>query len=191
MGAVGIPVNEGDAIGAFNNRSFVLVVTLESNPEIALILDVILAVLEATAAGKVLIVDEEIPPTVFTVGDSFVPPKSPPKLIAFGLLPPVPETPSMDVTKEVVAIWSEFVPLGAVGAVGVPVKAGDANGAFNKISAVLTLILAVFSKTTCLKMATLAIKVSKSLNETNCLSFRNWDNFVGAFWTLLYFTLSA
>jgi hypothetical protein len=83
------------------------------------------------------------------------------------------------------------VPLGAVGAVGMPVKAGEASGAFNKISAVLTLILAVFSKTTCLKIATLDINVSKSFNDTNCLSFRNSDNLVGAFWTLLYFTLSA
>ena len=121
------------------------------------------------------------------MGDSLVPPKSPPKLIPF----PVPAPPSIDVTKAVVAICSEFVPLGAVGAVGVPVKAGEANGAFNKMSAVLTLILAVFSKTTCFKMATLAINVSKSFKDTYCLSFRNWDNFVGAFWTLLYLTLSA
>jgi hypothetical protein len=63
--------------------------------------------------------------------------------------------------------------LGAVGAVGVPVKAGEASGAFNKMSAVFTLILAVFSKTTCFKMATLDIKVSKSFNVTYCLSFKN------------------
>jgi len=62
------------------------------------VFEVILAVLEATVVGKVLIVDEDTPPTVFTVGDSFVPPKSPPKLTAFGLLPPVPETASIDVT---------------------------------------------------------------------------------------------
>ena len=67
---------------------------------------VILAVLDVTAEGKVLIVDEDTPPTVFTVGDSLVPPKSPPKLTAFGLLPPEPElaTPSIEVTKAVVAI---------------------------------------------------------------------------------------
>ena len=61
---------------------------------------VILAVLDATAPGKVLIVDEDTPPTVFTVGDSLVPPKSPPKLIPF----PVPAPPNIDVTKAVVAI---------------------------------------------------------------------------------------
>jgi hypothetical protein len=78
-------------------------ITRVSSPEIELVFDVILAVLEATAVGKVLIVDEDTPPTVLTVGDSFLPPKSPPKLIPFGLLP-VPETPNIDVTKAVVAI---------------------------------------------------------------------------------------
>ena len=52
VGAVGMPVNEGDAIGAFNNRSLVLDVTLESNPEIALIVDVILAVFELTRVSN-------------------------------------------------------------------------------------------------------------------------------------------
>ena len=52
VGAVGIPVNEGDAIAAFNNKSFVLDVTRESNPEIALMLDVILAVLELTLVSS-------------------------------------------------------------------------------------------------------------------------------------------
>ena len=37
-----------------------------------------------------------------------------------------------------------LVPVIAVGAVGTPVNAGDANGAFNKISAVLVVILDVF-----------------------------------------------
>jgi hypothetical protein len=47
-----MPVNEGDAIGAFNNSSLVLDVTLESIPEIALILEVILAVFELTSVSS-------------------------------------------------------------------------------------------------------------------------------------------
>jgi hypothetical protein len=39
-------------------------------------LDVILAVFDATAEGKVAIVVELTPPTVFTVGRSAVPPRS-------------------------------------------------------------------------------------------------------------------
>ena len=37
-----------------------------------------------------------------------------------------------------------LVPVIAVGAVGTPVNTGDASGAFNKISAVLVVILDVF-----------------------------------------------
>ena len=37
VGAVGMPVNEGEAIGAFNNKSFVLDVTLVSSPEMAFV----------------------------------------------------------------------------------------------------------------------------------------------------------
>ena len=48
VGAVGVPVNEGDAIVAFN----------------------------ATVVGNVAIVAELTPPMLFTVGASAVPPKS-------------------------------------------------------------------------------------------------------------------
>ena len=43
---------------------------------ISAVFDVILAVLDATLVGNVLIVVELTPPTVFTVGKSAVPPKS-------------------------------------------------------------------------------------------------------------------
>lgn len=83
VGAVGTPVNAGEAVFAFNAILFMFVVilavldvTLVSNATISFVLVVILAVLEATNVGKVLIVEELIPPTVFTVGKSAVPPKS-------------------------------------------------------------------------------------------------------------------
>jgi hypothetical protein len=68
VGAVGVPVNEGDAIVALKAISDVL--------------DVILAVFDATNVGKVVMVAELTPPTLFTVGKSAVPPKS---LVNFSL----------------------------------------------------------------------------------------------------------
>ena len=62
MGAVGVPVNEGDAMVALK--------------AISAVFDVMLAVLAATAVGNVAIVVELTPPTLFTVGKSAVPPKS-------------------------------------------------------------------------------------------------------------------
>ncbi len=62
MGAVGVPVNEGDAIVALKAISDVF--------------NVMLAVLAATEVGNVAIVVELTPPTLFTVGKSAVPPKS-------------------------------------------------------------------------------------------------------------------
>jgi hypothetical protein len=59
---VGVPVNEGDAIVALKAISDVFVV--------------ILAELDAINVGKVVIVAELTPPTLFTVGKSAVPPKS-------------------------------------------------------------------------------------------------------------------
>lgn len=83
VGAVGTPVNAGDAMLAFNAILFVLVVilavlelTLVSNAAISFVFVVMLVVLEAINVGKVLIVEELIPPTVFTVGALAVPPKS-------------------------------------------------------------------------------------------------------------------
>ena len=62
MGAVGVPVNEGDAIVALRSISDLF--------------DVMLTVLAATKVGKVVIVAELTPPTLFTVGKSAEPPKS-------------------------------------------------------------------------------------------------------------------
>ena len=104
VGAVGVPVNDGDAIVALNNISavfavilavfaamavvllvmlavfaliaLVLLVMLAVLALMAVVLLVILAVLEAINVGKVVIVVELTPPTLFTVGKSAVPPKS-------------------------------------------------------------------------------------------------------------------
>jgi hypothetical protein len=90
VGAVGVPVNDGDAMVARNNISamfvvilavlalmaFVLLVMLAVLALMAFVLLVILKVLEAIRVGNVVIVDEFTPPTLFTVGKSAVPPKS-------------------------------------------------------------------------------------------------------------------
>ena len=60
--AVGVPVKEGERMVALNNISAVFAV--------------ILAVFDAINVGKVVIVVELTPPTLFTVGKSAVPPKS-------------------------------------------------------------------------------------------------------------------
>ena len=84
------PVNDGDAIVALNNISavfavilavfaamaVVLLVILAVFAVMAVVLLVILAVFEAINVGKVVIVVELTPPTLFTVGKSAVPPKS-------------------------------------------------------------------------------------------------------------------
>ena len=68
---------------AFSAMLFVFVVilavlelTLVSNAAISFVFVVMLVVLEAINVGKVLIVEELIPPTVLTVGAVAVPPKS-------------------------------------------------------------------------------------------------------------------
>jgi hypothetical protein len=111
VGAVGVPVNDGEAIVALNAISlvfevilavfveilvsnavmlavfevilFVFVVTLASMDVILALLlvtlvsiAVILFVFDAILVGKVAIVAELTPPTLFTVGASAVPPKS-------------------------------------------------------------------------------------------------------------------
>ncbi len=81
---------------------------------IFVVLVVILAVLEAmfavlvvTVAGKVEIVEELIPPILFTVGASAVPPKSFVNLIfpfTLAVASGVADPPTMDETNSVVAI---------------------------------------------------------------------------------------
>ena len=87
-----------------------------------------------------------LPPILLTNGEPAVPPKSPVNWTlpfvdasASGVAAPVTKLE----TKAVVATWFEIVPGDAVGAVGVPVNAGDAIVALNNISAVFAVILAV------------------------------------------------
>ena len=63
-------------LDVFAAIEFVLAVILAVFAAIEFVLDVMLAVLDAIDVGKVAIVDEITPPTLFTVGKSAVPPKS-------------------------------------------------------------------------------------------------------------------
>ena len=118
---------------------------------------VILAVLEAmfavfvvTDAGNVEMVEELTPPIVFTVGASAVPPKSFVNLIfpfTLAVASGVAEPPTMEDTNSVVAICVVLVPGAAVGAVGVPVKLGEAIVARKAMSAIFVVMLAVFDVT--------------------------------------------
>ena len=76
VGAVGVPVNDGDAIIALNNISAVLAVMLAVLALMAVVLLEILAVFAEIKVGNVVMVDEITPPTLFTTGKSAVPPKS-------------------------------------------------------------------------------------------------------------------
>jgi hypothetical protein len=81
VGAVGVPVKEGEAIVALNKIfavlvdilavfdaiEFVLLVILDVFDAIALVLLVMLAVFAAIKVGSVAMVDELTPPTLFTV----------------------------------------------------------------------------------------------------------------------------
>jgi hypothetical protein len=135
VGAVGIPVNEGDAMGALKAISDVFTVML--------------AVLDATEVGNVPIVVELTPPTLFTVGKSAVPPKS---LVNFSLPLVVASAsgvivpPKIVETNSVVANCVVLVPAAAVGAVGMPVNEGDAMVALKAISDVFDVILTVLDK---------------------------------------------
>ena len=99
---------------------------------------VMLAVLAAIKVGKVEIVDELKPPTLFTTGAVAVPPKS----FANCILPFVVASASgvaaavVAVTNAVVAIRVEKSPAAGVGAVGVPVNEGDKMVALKAMSAI-------------------------------------------------------
>ena len=81
VGAVGVPVNDGDAIVALSNMSavllvilavfaviaFVLLVILAVFAVIAFVLLVMFAVFDAINVGKDAIVDELTPPTLLVV----------------------------------------------------------------------------------------------------------------------------
>ena len=97
-----------------------------------------LIVFAAINVGKFEMVAELIPPTLETTGADAVPAKSfvnctlPFKIaVASGVAAAV-----VAVTKAVVAIWLELVPVVAVGAVGVPVNAGDSIVALKAMSAI-------------------------------------------------------
>jgi hypothetical protein len=126
-------VNEGEFIVAFNAKSEII--------------EVILDVFEAIDVGKVAMVVELTPPTLFTVGRSAVPPKSFvnlsfPLVVEFASDVYVP--PIMVDTNAVVANCVVLVPGAAVGAVGVPVNDGEFIVAFNAKSATIDVILDVF-----------------------------------------------
>ena len=160
VGAVGVPVNDGDAIIALKNISAVFAVMLAVFADIALVLLVILAVFAEIKVGNVVIVDESTPPTLFTIGKSAVPPRS---FANFNIPFTVAEASGavelviLAATNAVVANWVEFVPVAAVGAVGVPVKDGDAMVALNNISAVFAVILAVFADIALVLLVILAV----------------------------------
>ena len=105
------------------------------------VLGVLFEVAEATLELIVVIVEELTPPTLFTVGNSAVPPKS---LVNFNI-PFALELASTTLfdklvwTKAVVAICVVLVVRSAVGALGIPVNSGDA-------------ILALLSNADCVKV---------------------------------------
>jgi hypothetical protein len=115
---------------------------------LTIVLGVFKEVAELTDDAILVIVDEPTPPTLFTVGISAVPPKS---LVNFKIpfivddASDAPEPPTKAATKAVVATCVELVPGKAVGAVGVPVKDGDAIVALNNISAEFIVILVVLA----------------------------------------------
>ena len=112
----------------------VAVINPAAKPPLPSLLTIVLAVLEEVAESTfdatVVIVDDNTPPTLFTVGASADPPKS---LVNFKIpftldvASGAPEPPINVATKAVVAICVELVPGAAVTAVGVPVNAGDVD----------------------------------------------------------------
>jgi len=117
----------------------VILVLRRVSCEVALVISaVILAVFAAINVGNVEIVDELKPPTLFTTGAVAIPPKSfdnctlPFTVVdASGVAAVVAA-----VTNAVVASCVVLVPAAGVGAVGVPVNAGDAIVALNAMSAI-------------------------------------------------------
>ena len=89
--------------------------------------DILSDVAEFTDDATVVIVDDNTPPTLFTVGKSAVPPRSFANLnlpFVTASASRVIEPPTFAATKAVVAICVELLDGSAVIAVGVPVKAG-------------------------------------------------------------------
>ena len=91
------------------------------------VLIVFVEVADAISLAIVVIVEELTPPTVFTLGTSAVPPKSPANsMIPFSVaVAPVAELDICARTKAVVATCVPIASAAGVGAVGVPVNEGD------------------------------------------------------------------
>ena len=92
-----------------------------------IVLGVLVDVAEFTEDAIEVIVEDDTPPTLFTVGKSAVPPKSLVSLITpftREVASDAPEPLTNAATNSVVAICVELVPGAAVIAVGVPVNAG-------------------------------------------------------------------
>ncbi len=117
--------------------AFTLLVNANS-AAVALVTSAVIAeVFDATVVGKVAIIDDDIPPTVLTVGKSAVPDKSPAN-ITFPFTVVVASTTVVALatallTNSVVAICVVLVPNAAVCVVGTPKKLGLVIGAFKDI----------------------------------------------------------
>ena len=107
-----------------------VMVPVEKSPLLSLltiVLGVLVEVAELTAEATVVIVDDETPPTLFTVGNSAVPPKSLVNLKIPFVVAVASDTDAfviLALTNAVVAICVELLDTSAVIAVGVPVNAG-------------------------------------------------------------------
>ena len=102
------------------------------------VLGVLFEVAEAISLAMVVIVEEPTPPTVFTLGRSPVPPKSPANCIIpfeFTDASGAALLATLESTKAAVAISVPIAASVGVVAVGVPVKEGDEIVLFVKVSA--------------------------------------------------------
>ena len=103
---------------------------------LTIVLGVLTDVAELTDDATVVIVDELTPPTLFTVGNSAVPPKSFANLKIPFVVAVASDTDALVIlafTNAVVAICVELLDTSAVTAVGVPVKAGDVDNTNNPV----------------------------------------------------------
>jgi len=101
-----------------------------------IVLGVLVDVAEFTEDAIEVIVEDDTPPTLFTVGKSAVPPKSLVSLITpftREVASDAPEPLTNAATNSVVAICVELVPGAAVIAVGVPVNAGLVDNTNNPV----------------------------------------------------------
>ena len=116
-----------------------VIVPVEKPPLLSLltiVFGVLSDVADNTFDATVVIVDDSTPPTLFTVGNAAVPPKSFVSCIiplVLDVASDAPEPLTNAATNSVVAICVELVPGAAVIAVGVPVKAGLVDNTNNPV----------------------------------------------------------